>query len=92
MPFCHGSGGLAAQYRFGARSGASIIMLGALKLIVGLYAADMVIAWCKMFSGSGAAVLGILLFLAGLELAKMGQNLNSRGAQDLWEERDQPHS
>lgn len=25
MPVCHGSGGLAAQYRFGARSGASII-------------------------------------------------------------------
>ncbi|KAK7899876.1 hypothetical protein LTR67_003622 [Exophiala xenobiotica] len=33
MPVCHGSGGLAAQYRFGARSGASIIFLGLLKLM-----------------------------------------------------------
>ena len=28
MPLCHGSGGLAAQYRFGARSGGSMVMLG----------------------------------------------------------------
>eukprot|EP00850_Spirogloea_muscicola_P010446 SM000061S19273 [mRNA] locus=s61:499335:500997:+ [translate_table: standard] len=32
MPVCHGAGGLAAQYRFGARSGASILFLGAGKL------------------------------------------------------------
>ena len=36
MPVCHGSGGLAAQYRFGARSGASIILLGLVKLLIGL--------------------------------------------------------
>ena len=31
IPMCHGAGGLAAQYRFGARTGGSVIMLGALK-------------------------------------------------------------
>ncbi|MCF7643722.1 putative sulfate/molybdate transporter, partial [Acinetobacter johnsonii] len=31
MPVCHGAGGLAAQFRFGARSGASVILLGLLK-------------------------------------------------------------
>ncbi|KAL8636843.1 MAG: hypothetical protein Q9226_009199, partial [Calogaya cf. arnoldii] len=34
MPVCHGSGGLAAQSRFGARSGASIIFLGVIKLVL----------------------------------------------------------
>jgi hypothetical protein len=34
-PVCHGSGGLAAQYRFGARSGASIIILGLFNIIFG---------------------------------------------------------
>ncbi|KAF3058279.1 Molybdate transporter 1 [Daldinia childiae] len=36
MPVCHGAGGLAAQYRFGARSGASIILLGLFKMILGI--------------------------------------------------------
>ncbi|CAN1313996.1 Molybdate transporter 2, partial [Linum perenne] len=28
MPVCHGAGGLAGQYRFGARSGMSVVILG----------------------------------------------------------------
>ncbi|KAL2157390.1 hypothetical protein VTH06DRAFT_6209 [Thermothelomyces fergusii] len=39
MPACHGAGGLAAQVRFGARSGASVVLLGAAKLALGLVAA-----------------------------------------------------
>ena len=84
MPLCHGSGGLAAQYRFGARSGASVIMLGTLKLVLGLCMADWVTLWCQEFSKVGTAMLGVLVFLAGLELAKMGHNVNGKGAQDLW--------
>jgi hypothetical protein len=76
MPFCHGSGGLAAQYRFGARSGSSIIILGSIKLILGLFASTTVLAWCKAFTESVPAVLGLLIFLAGLELTKMGESLN----------------
>ena len=84
MPLCHGSGGLAAQYRFGARSGASVIMLGTLKLTLGLFAAEWVTLWCQQFSNIGTSMLGVLVFLAGLELAKMGHNVNGKGAQDLW--------
>jgi hypothetical protein len=43
MPVCHGSGDLAAQYRFDARSGASIIFLGILKLTVGFLFGDSLI-------------------------------------------------
>ncbi|KAH9289303.1 hypothetical protein KI387_033420, partial [Taxus chinensis] len=36
MPVCHGAGGLAGQYKFGARSGASVAFLGTVKLILGI--------------------------------------------------------
>ncbi|GLC42355.1 hypothetical protein PLESTM_001324300 [Pleodorina starrii] len=66
MPCCHGAGGLAAQYKFGARSGAAPVFLGCLKASLGL-----------VFGGSLAALLGAfpqpllgaLLTLSGVELA-----------------------
>ena len=70
MPVCHGSGGLAAQYRFGARSGASVMFLGSLKIVLGLFASQFVSSWCRAVPSS---VLAILLILAGAELAKMGR-------------------
>jgi len=36
MPVCHGSGGLAAQYKFGARYGTAPVVLGSVKLLLGL--------------------------------------------------------
>lgn len=82
MPVCHGSGGLASQYRFGARSGASVIILGMIKLLLGLFAAEYAVAYCHGFL---RIPLGVMLFLAGLELAKVGESLNTEGARDLWQ-------
>ncbi|KAI4128071.1 MAG: hypothetical protein LQ347_004329 [Umbilicaria vellea] len=82
MPVCHGSGGLAGQYRFGARSGASIIFLGMIKLFLGLFVGDTLIYLIKEFPLS---LLGVMVFAAGLELAKVGESLNTVGARDLWE-------
>jgi len=81
MPVCHGSGGLAAQYRFGARSGASIIILGLFKMILGLFFGETLVGLLKEYPKS---LLGIMVLAAGLELAKVGENLNY-GARDLWE-------
>ena len=81
MPVCHGSGGLAAQYAFGARSGASGILLGGLKVLFGLFGSSLALRWSAAFP---TRVLGILLTLAGLELVKMGEGLNGKGALDLW--------
>ena len=81
MPACHGSGGLAGQYRFGARSGASIIVLGTIKLSLGLFVGDALIELLGYFPKS---VLGIMVVAAGVELAKVGENLNTT-ARDLWE-------
>jgi hypothetical protein len=81
MPICHGSGGLAAQHRFGARSGASIILLGLVKLILGLVAGNGILPLLQRFPKS---LLGIMVLAAGVELAKVGQSLDD--VQDAWEE------
>lgn len=80
MPVCHGAGGLAAQYRFGARSGSSIIVLGVFKLVMGLLFGETLVDLLRHYPKS---LLGIMVIAAGLELAKVGQSLN-QGASDLW--------
>lgn len=80
MPVCHGSGGLAAQYRFGARSGASVVFLGVLKLIIGLLFGETLVDLLKRFP---AAFLGVMVVAAGLELVSVGESLNTSAARDL---------
>ncbi|KAK2782551.1 hypothetical protein FQN53_009684 [Emmonsiellopsis sp. PD_33] len=87
MPVCHGSGGLAAQYRFGARSGASIILLGLFKLIVGLFFGNTLVGLLKRFP---TAFLGVMVIAAGLELAGVGESLNTSRAWDLAKHPDGP--
>lgn len=79
MPVCHGSGGLAGQYRFGARSGASIIVLGSIKLLLGLFAGEAVMPLLQRFPKS---LLGVMVLAAGVELAKVGQSVSD--STDLW--------
>jgi hypothetical protein len=80
MPICHGSGGLAGQYRFGARSGASIIILGAVKLLLGLFIGEGIVPLLQRLPKS---LLGIMVFAAGVELAKVGQSVNE--GKGIWE-------
>lgn len=80
MPVCHGSGGLAAQYRFGARSGSSVIFLGLIKLILGLFAGNFT---SNLFARFPNSLLSIMVIAAGLELANVGETLNTMGAIDL---------
>ncbi len=80
MPVCHGSGGLAAQYRFGARSGASVIFLGLLKLLLGLFASEVALA---IFNGFPNVLLCVLVIAAGLELVGVGESLNTARSRDL---------
>lgn len=82
MPTCHGSGGLAGQYRFGARSGASIVFLGALKLVLGIIAFFQPTPIVNVLSGIPSSLLGVLILAAGLELTKVGESVNT-DARDL---------
>ena len=66
MPICHGSGGLAGQHRFGARSGLSVAMLGSAKVLVGLLFGALALAWMRAFP---APVLAVFLLMAAVALA-----------------------
>ncbi|MDM8542486.1 putative sulfate/molybdate transporter [Desulfococcaceae bacterium HSG9] len=66
MPLCHGAGGLAAHYRFGARSTGSNIIIGVIFLVMALLLGTSVIAIAYLIP---MAILGILLIFAGSQLA-----------------------
>jgi MFS superfamily sulfate permease-like transporter len=80
MPVCDGSGSFAAQYRFGARSGASIVFLRLLKLLIGLIFGESLIDLLKRFPN---ALLAVVIIAAGLELAGVGESLNTSRARDI---------
>lgn len=67
MPVCHGAGGLAAQYAFGARSGLSMVILGATKIIIGLLFGGVALAWMHTFP---VTVLAVFLLLAAITLGQ----------------------
>jgi hypothetical protein len=69
IPTCHGSGGLAGQYKFGGRSGLCVVLLGILKVIIGLAGGSVFSQLLVSFPNS---ILGILLFICGSELTKYG--------------------
>lgn len=71
IPMCHGAGGMAGHVRFGARTGGASVMLGVLLAALGLFFADSVGTLFRMIP---EAVLGIILFLAGTELALAVRN------------------
>lgn len=68
-----GSGGLAAQYRFGARSGASMIFLGIFKIFIAIVAGDSLVEVLRRFPIS---YLAVMVFAAGVELSNAGESLN----------------
>jgi len=69
LPMCHGSGGLAGQYRAGARTGGSVVMLGAIKVIVGLAFGASLLPLLAVYP---KAALSPLIGLAGFALARAG--------------------
>lgn len=66
VPMCHGAGGLAAHVRFGARTGGATMILGACLVVLALFFGNAVML---LFELVPRPVLGVILFLAGVELA-----------------------
>lgn len=75
MPMCHGAGGLAAQYRFGARTGGSVVMLGAIKTTLAVLLGASLLTWVQAYPGS---ILGVLLAFSGLELSLVCRDQHCR--------------
>jgi SulP family sulfate permease len=63
MPMCHGSGGLTAHYRFGARSGGASIIIGGIFIFIALILGQ---AAPAIFNLLPLAVLGVLLIYIGV--------------------------
>ena len=66
MPLCHGAGGLAAHYRFGARTAGSNLMIGAIFVALAVFLGVHALAVVYLVPMS---VLGVLLIFAGSQLA-----------------------
>lgn len=66
VPMCHGAGGMAAHVMFGARTGGASIILGGILLLLGFFFSASIETIFKLFPQS---VLGVMLFMAGLQLA-----------------------
>ncbi len=77
IPTCHGSGGLAGHYAFGARTGGSVIIEGAIYVCFGLFFGrgfDLVVGVFPL------PILGIILLFEGLTLMLLVRELAaSRG-------------
>ncbi|KAJ2156174.1 hypothetical protein GGF46_005361 [Coemansia sp. RSA 552] len=71
MPFCHGSGGLAGQYFFGARTELSLYFLGAIKIVIGVVFGESLLVILDWFPSS---FLGVMLFMASIELGLVARN------------------
>jgi MFS superfamily sulfate permease-like transporter len=66
VPMCHGAGGMAGHVAFGARTGGAPIILGVLLLSFAFCFSSSIGAVFSLFP---QAVLGVILFLTGAQLA-----------------------
>jgi MFS superfamily sulfate permease-like transporter len=80
IPMCHGAGGMAGHVRFGARTGGSLVMLGIIMIILALFFSHSVGTMFQIFP---KAVLGVMLFFAGTELAITIKDIGTR-SEDVY--------
>lgn len=66
MPLCYGAGGLAAHYRFGARTAGSNLLIGSFFILLALFLGAHSLIFLRLIPLS---VLGVLLLFAGSQLS-----------------------
>ena len=65
IPTCHGSGGIAGHYAFGARTGGSVVIYGFLYLLLGFFFSG---GFGKVIQVFPLPILGVILLFEGLTL------------------------
>ena len=75
MPMCHGAGGLAGQYYFGARTGGTNIIEGLIEISLGLFLAASV---AGLFSVFPLPIIGAMMLFVGLELTKFATKVRTK--------------
>jgi hypothetical protein len=73
VPTCHGSGGLAGHYAFGARTGGSVVIYGALYLLLGLVGSQGFAQILRLFP---LPILGVILTFEALALVRLLRDLD----------------
>jgi MFS superfamily sulfate permease-like transporter len=66
---------MAGHVRVGARTGGSLVILGSIVIIIALFFSQSVAVIFKMFPPS---ILGVILFLAGAELAVTVRDIGNK--------------
>lgn len=80
IPVCHGAGGLAGHYRFGARTGGAMIIIGAILTLLSTFYGNAISQILALFPFS---ILGVLLFFSGLELTMTIRDVASEKSELL---------
>lgn len=75
IPMCHGAGGMAGHVRFGARTGGALVILGTILIVIALFFSESVSIIFKIFPN---AILGVILFFAGSELAIVVKDIGDK--------------
>jgi hypothetical protein len=75
IPMCHGAGGMAGHVRFGARTGGALVILGGILIVIALFFSESVSILFKIFPN---AILGVILFFAGSELAIVVKDIGDK--------------
>lgn len=65
FPMCHGAGGLAGQYRYGARTGGANVYAGLILIVLALFFTSP-----QVLSLIAVGVLGALLVFVGIEMGR----------------------
>lgn len=72
VPVCHGSGGLTAHYRLGARTGGSLLLIGSLFLLLGLLGGTGLLSLLRLIP---FPILGVLLAYVGVQHLFLARDL-----------------
>lgn len=72
FPMCHGAGGLAGQYRYGARTGGANVYAGIIFIVLALFFTSP-----QVLSIIAVGVLGALLVFVGIEMGRHGLKTDS---------------
>jgi hypothetical protein len=74
VPTCHGSGGMAGHYTFGARTGGSVVIYGTFYLIFGLFFSK---GFAQLVQAFPLPILGVILLFEGLALLLLARDMTS---------------
>ena len=75
MPVCHGSGGLTAHYRFGARTGGANLMMGAICLTLAVFFSKTILPILSLIP---YPILGVMLSFVGIQQSLLIRDLDAK--------------